>query len=433
MRKADAVRDKSPLRPVRNGSEATQVAVPLNPAAAQNDKRRNNLEAGEVGKRVRSETRDEIARVVRRQDGAANGAHGDVSETYADLVADSIRQPPSATDRTILRNIADVTKVVPPTSEAGKKLDDARANNAAAETRALEALSPADRAAYQRLARGVAGDAAARLALQVLLLCDRLPGQPAERGGPDALEGLDRLLGAAPLAEGIDRKALVGQLVREMAAPAAISQKGKGTCTVTSLQIFMADRRPAEYVRIVTRLASPDGKAVLSDGSTVLREPGTAGDDGSKRSIPSRLWQPAMMERANDRDYDNAADNFDGDDDRRGLNVGDIGNVFRAVTGDRVLSRSVKGFAWKSKERLWEKLIGDSLTRGDAVLVGLQWTSVDAKSGKERTSGHKVLVTGFDDDVVHFTNPWGQEEVMSRRDFTQRLKDINVLIPGDSD
>ncbi|MEB3204489.1 MAG: hypothetical protein VKP57_07300 [Candidatus Sericytochromatia bacterium] len=433
MRKADAVRDKSPLRSVRSGPDASPSESPKAPAPAPGDVRRSNQAAGVIGKRVQAETRDEIARVVRRPDGAADSASGDVAETYADLVADTIRQPPSATDRTILRNIADVTKGVSPASEAGRKLEDARTRNAAAESRALEALSPADRADYQRLARGVGHDAAARLALQVLLLSDRLPGQPAQRGGPDTLEGLDRLMNSAPLARGIDRKALVGQLVREMAAPAAINQKGKNTCTVTSLQIFMADRRPAEYVRIVAGLASPEGKVVLADGSTVVREPGTAEDDGSKRSISSRLWQPAMMERANDRDYDNAADNFDGDDDRRGLNVGDIGNVFKAVTGDRVLSRAMNAVPWIGKERLWEKWIGDSLTRGDAVLVGLNWTSVDARSGEERTSGHKVLVTGFDDDVVHFTNPWGQEEVMIRRDFTQRLKNINVLIPEESD
>lgn len=356
-----------------------------------------------------------------------------VADQYADMVADAIRQPPAATDRTITRNVADVTKPVSQASEAGRKLTAALENNVGAEARALAALSPVQQSAYRRLAAATAGDVAARLGLQVLLLGDRLPGQASSGGGADTLAGLDRLLTKAPLAEGIDRNALVRQLVREMAAPAAIAQKGKNTCTVTSLQIFMADRRPSEYVRIVTALASPDGAAVLNGGPTVRREPGTASDDGSGRSISSRLWQPAMMEAANSRDYDNAADNFDGDPERRGLNVGDIGRVFKAVTGDQVISRDVRSLPFPERERFWKKLLGESLGRGDAVLVGLEWTSVDAATGKEKTSGHKVLVTGFDADVVHFTNPWGQEEIMSVRDFTQRLKNLNVLVPEDAD
>ena len=53
-----------------------------------------------------------------------------------------------------------------------------------------------------------------------------------------------------PLATGIDRQALVVDLVLELSDPEDISQGRKRTCAAAAVQILLAAKYPAEYARL---------------------------------------------------------------------------------------------------------------------------------------------------------------------------------------
>lgn len=288
--------------------------------------------------------------------------------------------------------------------------------NQALEQQALESLPPQDRERYADIKEQLKGNPQAQLALQLLLVEKKLPGSPNE-AGKNLLQTLAKL--AAPkteLAKGIDRQDLIGQLVRELATPSAINQHGKGTCTVTSMQIMMATEHPAEYARIVAGLASPEGTVKLADGSTLVREPGTEKNDYSGRSIPSRLWQPALMEYANGAtvDYDNLKDQHS-DTGRSGLSEDRIDKAMDALLGKNVATLNVQdeGLAAVMQE------IGRSSEAGHGVPVAMQWG--EAGPDGSYAKSHEILVTKIEDGRVYFTNPQGHEDSMTLSEFEKRL------------
>lgn len=115
------------------------------------------------------------------------------------------------------------------------------------EAEAVSKLSAADQNAYRILVEAIAARPVARVDLQRMLLSARLPGSGHDRG---LLEHLSSLA-EQPLEAGIDRSALLAEVIREVADPARISQKGKGTCSATSVSIMLAITNPPEYVRLV--------------------------------------------------------------------------------------------------------------------------------------------------------------------------------------
>lgn len=288
--------------------------------------------------------------------------------------------------------------------------------NRALEKHALEGLSPRDRERYQAVKEQLKDDPQAQLALQLLLIEQKLPGSKNE-AGKDVLQALAVLANPkTQLAKGIHRQDLLGQLVRELATPSAINQHGKGTCTVTSMQIMMAREHPAEYVRIVAGLASPEGTVTLADGSTLVREPGTVGNDGSGRSIPSRLWQPALMEFANGEnvDYDNVKDQHS-DTGHSGLSEDRIDKAMDALLGKNVATLNVQDEGLEAVMRE----IGRSTEAGHGVPVAMRW-GVPGPDGQYPGS-HEILVTKIENGRVYFTNPQGSEDSMTLEEFEKRL------------
>jgi hypothetical protein len=288
--------------------------------------------------------------------------------------------------------------------------------NEGLEKQAREQLSPTERQQYDRVTEQTKNDPEARLSLQLLAIEGKLPGEGSDAQGGNLLTNLDKMA-TQPLAEGIDRGALVSDFVQEVATPSAIAQHGKSTCTMTSVQIKMATENPAEYARIVGGLSTPEGKVEMASGDTLTRESGTEKDDGSGRSISARLWQPALMEYANgDEKYDNMGGK---DDTGESTNErwGPIPDSHHSgLEGDQV-NRAMEGLngadVHMSDDNDDNNLdeIKEATDDGTLVPVGLNWED----------GGHKVLVTKVTDDKVYIDNPWGQEESIDRDEFQDRM------------
>lgn len=302
-------------------------------------------------------------------------------------------------------------------------------DNRELEQAALEELPDSARQQYQDLAQGVEHDPKAQLALQVLLVEGKLSNGPKAKDGDSLLTSLHELA-TNPVAKGIDRKELLGDVLQEIATPSAIAQKNRGTCTATTLQIKMAMERPSEYARLVGGLASPEGKVPLANGDTLTREAGTG--TGQKiqvqykgkptmvndmRSVSSQLWQPALMQYGYGPkyDYDNKTDKVSGG----------------AAPNAAFVSRMATGLAGEESAsvRSWREEGGKKVDNRDAMLdalrqelahrpvaAGLLW----GEGGNQ--GGHEILVTRMDADRVYFNNPHGLEESMALDEFKDRLQ-----------
>lgn len=295
----------------------------------------------------------------------------------------------------------------------------------------LQSLKPEERAAYTAIAKLVRDrDLFADLALQMLLLAEpsALLAPAVNDADETLLQALDRLSRPdTPLHEKIDRAALVSHLLREVAMPASINQAHWGTCTVTTIQILTAKEDPAEFVRIVGGLASPEGRVTLRGGQEIQRVAGTESGvpktikSGAQeltltddRSISTRLWANAMMEFGNGdgATYDPVRDQHSSTN-RSGLTSSQTERVLDAVSGDDHAG------AWGSEGALIER-IRQSLGRGEPVPIALAWGASDDAS--QVHSSHQILITRMDDTRVYYDNPWGQEEHMAIDQFQARLQ-----------
>ena len=261
------------------------------------------------------------------------------------------------------------------------------------EAGARAALSPQRAAEFGAVAAIVNQDANARLALRLLLVEGRLTGAGRAADGRDLLGSL-AALAYAPLALGIDRRAVIGSVLQEIALPQSINQEERNTCSVATLEIFTALTRPAEYVRIVAGLASPVGAVTLASGTPVRRVYGTEGPDGTSRTISARLWNAALMQLGfGQRSYDNSVS-------AGGLTYEEVAKVETAITG-----QTVRAY-WKGRPTDFAAAIAAisaSANAGVPVPIGCLFD----------TGGHEVLVTRVDGDIVYVENPHGTEDTMS--------------------
>ena len=306
--------------------------------------------------------------------------------------------------------------------------------NQRAEMAAFNQLPPADQARFRLLKEQTREDPHARLALQGLLVEGKL-GQGRGQAGPSLMAALGAMA-EAPLAEGVDRKAFLAETIQEIATPGAISQQDKGTCAVAAVQIMMAAQHPAEYVRILTGLARPEGRVTLAGGASLPRYPGAEQDDGSTRTTGSRLWQASLMDFANgERSYDAAADRtFDvgaapeTQGGQYGLRFTELDRAVDALAG-----RDVPLAVRPGKQDLqadpaaragWRRQVSGllpGLARGQALTVSLEWGGVDAAGHVH--GGHQLVAKAYDPATrtVTLQNPWGKTDTMSLAEFERRL------------
>lgn len=297
--------------------------------------------------------------------------------------------------------------------------------NAQVETQALARLTPEEREQYQETKAALLepsedrpnGDPTAALALQMMLLEGRLPGETAVGGDQNLLDGL-HTMATQELAAGIDRQALLADTVQEVAVPESIAQRSFGTCAPTAALIQLAMHNPAEYVRLVSGLATPEGEVTTAGGDVLRVEEGALTGDRT-RSVSQKLLAPALMELGNgELDYSNEDDVHTDDEGNEsiGLSARQVDVVLESLYG--------KDFAYMNTGNAEEQAAGtefidSELESGRDVLVGIDWGD----------GGHKVIVTGTEErdgeTYYRIVNPWGQEELIPVDELESRLRNVN--------
>ncbi len=323
-----------------------------------------------------------------------------------------------------------------------------RAANAEAERAARTALA-ARAESYDRLASLIDADPLARRALQNLLLTGRLTG-------PNATTDLLARLDAAarqPLVPGLDRAALLADLVNECDDPARIAQGDKNSCTATAATILVARREPAEYARLVGELARPAGVARLADGATIHRAPNWADPGDGSRGPTVKLLQPALIEHGNGPlRYDLA-----GDANRlpRPLSlalagVAAAGAVLAFRFGRRLLAIELGAVAaGVACNWFGSGLIGPQAGHMVESLTGRKWRSqvvwrgnrdgafakleAAVKQGQAvpcaiwlPIGGHQVLVEKIAGGLAHLVNPWGMRNTLPVAELKARVVSVNL-------
>ncbi|HBN07203.1 MAG TPA: hypothetical protein DD435_00670 [Cyanobacteria bacterium UBA8530] len=291
--------------------------------------------------------------------------------------------------------------------EAGKLLESGRPHEEAA----LKKLSPKAQANFKSVADGISNDTRARQSLQQMLLEGRL--------GETLLQNLAGVAGQT-VAKGIDRNSMLADAVQEIADPSCIAQQAQNTCGGTTAQILLARQDPAEYVRLVGGLASPEGKVKIRNGDTLERKPDWDAADGG-RTVSSQLLQPAFMEQSNGKlfTYDNTKDSrsFAGVGNIPGMLSNEMANLLEDLTGKRY--SHFERISLDMADPLKFELFKSKLTKaspGHEVPV-----MVNYASEQNLANPHWLLVTGVKDGAVSYVNPWGQEERMPMKEFSKHL------------
>lgn len=301
-----------------------------------------------------------------------------------------LRMPPIKTE--IIRDPKDA-------NAPGQAMTEAQAK---AESNVFNALDASTREKFEQLKQGIGGDPAARAALSRLLTEGRL--------SEDLLESL-LTLDAQPLAPGIDGKALLADALEEIEDPATINQQKQNTCGATSAQIFLAKSQPTEYLRLLSGLASPEGKVLTRGGDEIERKEDWSAEDGG-RTLSSRLLQPAFMELSNGKlTYDNTKDWHS-----RwkvpvypGVMPDDEARLMTSLTGRKYES----DFTLFQKEKTVSSLKPGP---GKEIPVVLNY-----QNKPPIAPAHWMLLTEIKDGYAHFLNPYGWEERMTMEEFQKNL------------
>lgn len=226
-----------------------------------------------------------------------------------------------------------------------------------------------------------------------------------------------------------ERQNLIQSVLQDIAFPESIMQGNKNTCVSTVAEMKLALEDPVKYVRILTALVSPAGKApcelvppAQSQDSLSL-EPTALAPDQSGRSLSQRLFQAALSEYANGSlDYDNRSD----------LSQDLQGHTQNGLYGPQNLQLMNALFAGQYQEFSLKQgfstadlaqRIEHAVQAGVPISTGMRWG----------TGGHQVLVMGMDAHQVHLLNPqsMGQGFSLSRQDFEAHL--LSAALPTMAD
>lgn len=257
--------------------------------------------------------------------------------------------------------------------------------------------SGAQRTALEAIVKAAYGADCARgtQVLETILGANPVAAGRKSAAGRTLLQELDKL-GTTTLAAGVDRPALMRDLLAELADPASVNQKSKATCTTASLQVKALREYPAEFVRVVTGLASTKGRVKLASGKRVARAPGTASDDKSGRTVSGRLFQSAMLAAGHGTQHGMTP---------RGVHV-----MTSAFFGRHVQPL-------KSDHTMLGRMAA-AANHGNSVLVGI----------KLGTHSQEVLVTKVDAANVHYVDTHqGKEVTMSKEAFKAAMHSGTIM------
>ena len=321
--------------------------------------------------------------------------------------------------RIIENNPSDVNH---PSSSEVARAATALSAHLAAEQAALAKLPAAARTQYQAVQTQILNRPMARRELQKMLLDRRLPGEKDLLDQESVLAQLQRLT-IQPLAKDIDREQLVSDAIGEIENPVRIDQHDKGTCGATTAQILLARQHPAEYLRLIGGLASPEGRVTMFGGKHLSRVADWNASNDGGRSIPSRLLQPAFMNQAeifSRLSYDNTSDENRLGEIALGGGLFDAGLAKLCAQLEGTPFRTLTFLAWNRDTR-WNQ-VKDTVDRGRGPIpVSLEWVD------QEGPGGHYVQIDKIASGRVYYTNPWGMQESMTEAEFKSHL--MGALIP----
>jgi hypothetical protein len=298
-----------------------------------------------------------------------------------------------------------------------------------AETQALATLSQTDpnkAAEYTTLfnqlgsSGGDNGDPVAQCALREMLITGKLTNGKTDAQGGNLLDTLAGVAdGSTPLAAAIDAKRITfaRELVKETATASATDQQNTQICGPDVATLYVDDLDPAEYARLATQAASPDGVVTFADGTTTVTRTGDGSDDGTGRSLPVQLLANVTTQVA-------------GTDPVNGTTPEGLQKLASALLGRTMTLEQIPDNASDAQasalQASWMGKIEASGKNGAPVMAAIGL--VDPTTGT--VSGHEVKVNGVITDkttgqeYVEYTNPWGDEEVMAKNDFMAVLGGI---------
>lgn len=222
-----------------------------------------------------------------------------------------------------------------------------------------------------------------------------------------------RTLATQPLAPGIDRRALIGAALAELADPERVSQGSRQTCAAAVVQAKLAQDDPAEYLRLLSGLAAPAGEVTLASGEVLTRDPNWRPASG--RSPTGDLLQPAFMQFATGS-YDSRTDTRAvGAGRAQGLYAAEQARLLGAITG--METATVFGNGPQVLDALQRAITG-----GRSVPVVL----VGPPDAKGRRTAHDVLVERIQDGRVTFVDPAGKRRSMRLEAFSAMLESASL-------
>lgn len=304
------------------------------------------------------------------------------------------------------------------------------AKHAREEASDLGALSPQARQQYDAVKALLAHDPASRLALQTLLDEGTLTRASKQPGTGTPLDQLAKIA-AQPLAPGVDRQALLGGVVREIAEPTALYQGADTwTCTVTSAQIRMAHDDPAEYLRLVAGLSTPAGTVKLANGDRLQRPVAAIGLDFGNRSVSAKLWQGSLMAyAAQGKHYDPRLDvSTTRGGSHRGLNDLEIARIYSGLLGQPHVPAQSQNDPERSAAIMAR--IEASLAEGKSVPTNYYVKKKFDQNGQFAGGvGHAVVITKVTAGEVTYADPMGVERTVDRKGFQAQL--CSAILPQD--
>ncbi|MGE3727378.1 MAG: papain-like cysteine protease family protein [Candidatus Sericytochromatia bacterium] len=220
----------------------------------------------------------------------------------------------------------------------------------------------------------------------------------------------------------------MGDIIRgtlqEIAFPESINQHSRGTCAATTAQIALAVKNPEKYINIVSSLVSQAGSCPstlvpLNKDIEMKRVTDTDLPDNSGRSISSRIIQSAFMQ------YAKGAEKYENTSQGGGLVSRQTECLMKNLFSDK---------SWQLVEKDFGAIglppaVKQTLEKGIPVSTGLGSLSSGGRGG------HRILITGIDEQKIYFMNPWGKLQQMPIEDskfLTSFITESSQISASDS-
>ncbi|GEM_PF-3616476 len=228
---------------------------------------------------------------------------------------------------------------------------------------------------------------------------------------PEILAGLEQLA-TQPLAAGIDRGDLIATALRQLSDPSTVNQGDKFTCAPAVVQMMVAEENPSEYLRLISGLASPEGKVTLQNGATIARDANWQSDP--TRSVIDNLMQPALMQYATGS-YDSLTDaRSTATGSGQGLYASEQDKLIAAVTG-----RDNTSILGSGPEVIGQ--LEKATAAGEPVPAIIKY-----KDENGQIKGHAVLVEIVKNGQVTYLDPKAGRKTVSLEEFQAKLQSVSL-------